>query len=354
MHNDFGDSAANLKGHVDVARSEILANISFISQDITDQQAPFKPVALTEWNIDVQGDKDRQKRTSIANGMQAVVLLCEMMKNNFGMAVRWLVANWEDDVFYFGSNANIPRWNPRPAFYYLYYLQRFTGDQAISTSYSGQSNDILAYATRFASGEIGVIAVNKGIYSQTVTLLPREFAAGEQNYIYSLRGNDGSQWPQGVFVNDEGPIQTAWRPLDILEDVEARAYPAGNEIKFESPGRSVQYVLIESGDSDISPGHQKSAVTEGFALLCNYPNPFNPQTVISYSLRRSASVRLSVFDLKGREIATLVHGETRASGKHRVVFFATDRNGVALPGGVYLCRLETPYFTEIRKMTLIH
>ena len=354
IHNYFGNSAGDLKGQVDNARSEILSDISFIRQDIIDKQAYPKPIAMTEWNMDVWSEKDNQKRTSIANGMQAVVLLCEMIKNNYGMSTRWLVANWESDgMFYFGADGSIPTWNPRPDYYYIYYLQRFVGDHAVSTSYVGSSRDVLAYATLFASGEIGFIAVNKGNYSRVVRLDTKDYGVGERYYIYSLRGSDGRQWPQGVFVNDEGPIQPAWGPLDVLEEVEARSYPIGDTIKFESPGRSVQYVLIESGDHIVHVEDRNSDPIDRYTLLRNYPNPFNPQTTIYYSLPRPSKVRLKVYDINGREVDTLVSDEFKGAGNHQVIFFATDANGTKLPSGVYSYKLETERFTKMKKMTLI-
>lgn len=71
-----------------------------------------------------------------------------------------------------------------------------------------------------------------------------------------------------------------------------------------------------------------------YDLTQNYPNPFNPQTTIRYTLAEAGPVRLTVFDLLGREVTTLVHG-TRLAGSHTATFDATG-----LPSGVYLYRLE--------------
>lgn len=82
-------------------------------------------------------------------------------------------------------------------------------------------------------------------------------------------------------------------------------------------------------------------------LRQNYPNPFNPVTMISYQLPVSGEVTLKVFDLLGREVATLVEGGVNA-GTHQVRF---DASG--LSSGVYLYTLETSGFTQTRKMLLI-
>ncbi len=85
----------------------------------------------------------------------------------------------------------------------------------------------------------------------------------------------------------------------------------------------------------------------GFRLSQNYPNPFNPVTVIRYSLQRAGLVRLTVHDLLGREIASLVEAQ-RPAGEHEVEF---DARGLA--SGIYVCRLQSGGSAAIRKMMLI-
>jgi len=84
-----------------------------------------------------------------------------------------------------------------------------------------------------------------------------------------------------------------------------------------------------------------------FALYPNYPNPFNPTTTIRYDVKETGLVSLKVFDLLGREVATLVHGEIPA-GSYSIEWDAGD-----LPSGLYLCRMEAERFVETRKMVLL-
>ena len=84
----------------------------------------------------------------------------------------------------------------------------------------------------------------------------------------------------------------------------------------------------------------------GFRLEQNYPNPFNGSSTITFALSEPAWVRLSVFDVLGREVATPVHGR-RDAGVHQVRFDAGN-----LPTGVYLYRLSAGRATETRKMIL--
>jgi hypothetical protein len=82
-------------------------------------------------------------------------------------------------------------------------------------------------------------------------------------------------------------------------------------------------------------------------MLQNYPNPFNPSTIITYTLERSTQVRLRVFNLVGREVATLVN-ERQAPGRHDVVFDASP-----FAAGVYFYQLSTPGSVMTRKLVVL-
>ncbi|MFH1011218.1 MAG: T9SS type A sorting domain-containing protein [bacterium] len=89
------------------------------------------------------------------------------------------------------------------------------------------------------------------------------------------------------------------------------------------------------------------AVVAEYALYQNHPNPFNPETSISYDLKESGIVTLKVYDMLGREIATLVNGE-REAGRHTILFSAAN-----LPSGVYLYRMDVNGYIALKKMTVL-
>jgi photosystem II stability/assembly factor-like uncharacterized protein len=84
-----------------------------------------------------------------------------------------------------------------------------------------------------------------------------------------------------------------------------------------------------------------------FSLEHNYPNPFNPSTAIKYELPNSSDVRLSVYDMLGREVAVLVN-ERRDAGVHEVTF-----DGSNLASGVYFYRLQAGALVQSRKLVLL-
>jgi polyvinyl alcohol dehydrogenase (cytochrome) len=91
---------------------------------------------------------------------------------------------------------------------------------------------------------------------------------------------------------------------------------------------------------------------EQFELEANYPNPFNPETTIRFALAEDASVRLIVYNSAGQLIKTLTSGEY-AAGSYSFKWDATDQNGVKVPSGIYLYRLEANNFVKSSKMILV-
>jgi len=88
------------------------------------------------------------------------------------------------------------------------------------------------------------------------------------------------------------------------------------------------------------------------ALHQNAPNPFNPTTTIAFDLARDGHVSMLVYDARGRAVATLVD-KTLAAGRHMVRFDGRDRHGDRLPSGMYLYRIQSGEFTQVRKMLLV-
>ncbi|AFN74880.1 alpha-L-arabinofuranosidase-like protein [Melioribacter roseus P3M-2] len=348
IHNYFGQTK-NAKSLLDVASSEVKKNIEFILKDIPAKNAPFKPVALTEYNMNSAGGEPDLPKTSIINGMQSVILFNELIKYNFGMSARWLLANWESDgMFYRGNNKSIQAWNPRPDFYYIYFLKKFVGDHSIKNEVKGNSQ-VLAYSSSFGSGHIGVVIVNKSTAAQTVKIYPAEYGVGNKYYVYSLTGGtDNGEFSQYVYVNGEyGPTDKAQGPLAVLDDIPAMAYEVEDEIKVESPARSVQFILIEPGNKIVSVD-DPAPLNHEFQLYQNFPNPFNPTTTISFSLPGNETVSLKVYDILGREIASILNNENLAAGYHEYSF-----DGENLSSGVYIYSLHTGEKILNGKMTLI-
>ena len=84
-----------------------------------------------------------------------------------------------------------------------------------------------------------------------------------------------------------------------------------------------------------------------FRLEQNFPNPFNPGTTIKYGLSNSSTVSLSVYNIQGQKVATLVDGR-KQPGEYSIHF-----DGFGLAGGIYICRLDAGDFIQTRKMLFL-
>jgi hypothetical protein len=342
MHNYYGNDA-NADNLLAVAATDPKKNISFIQQDIINKKAFSKPVAVTEYNMNSNSANATMGRSYI-NGMQATILFNELIKNKFGLGARWLLASGEDGMFYQGNNASL-MWQPRPDFYYAYYQQKFTGDHVIPAT-SNNSN-ILAYASKFASGETGVVIVNKGKTAQVVKIDPKNIGVGNQYYNYSLTGGtDNGDFSLYVSVNGVNPTGTQWGPRESLETIPASAYSISDAITVNVPGRSVQFIMIEAGTNKLYPTSVASELKNELEIT-NYPNPFSSSTTIQFQNPSNADVSLEVFDQTGRKVTTLVNKKL-PFGTHHFEF-----DGSFLPEGMYFYQLKVGNYSTTRKMTLI-
>jgi hypothetical protein len=104
---------------------------------------------------------------------------------------------------------------------------------------------------------------------------------------------------------------------------------------------------------DALPGYitgvaeNRTDIPKDFSLNQNFPNPFNPTTTISFSLPKQSFVSLKVFDLLGREAATVVSEEFSAGN------YTKQWNAANIPSGVYFYRLRAGSFTETKKLLLL-
>ena len=117
--------------------------------------------------------------------------------------------------------------------------------------------------------------------------------------------------------------------------------------EFEDNQPIVPVMLFTPIEGATSVKNLNDGIPTEYLLTQNYPNPFNPSTVINYSIPQAGFVKLSVFNLLGEKVATLVD-ETLQAGNYSVNF-----NAANLSSGLYIYKLETESFTQSMKMMLM-
>jgi spore germination protein YaaH len=167
-----------------------------------------------------------------------------------------------------------------------------------------------------------------------------------------LKWNDGSTWNQIWYDNDSSlalkydlVLSKNLKGIGIW----ALGYDYGREELWNVINRKLTVTAVE----------EETSLPTAFILYQNYPNPFNPSTTIQYSIPASLNpseggtfVKLKVFDMLGREVATLVN-ENKPAGSYSVTFNVKTLHGASLPSGIYFYQLHASDYLETRKMLLI-
>jgi hypothetical protein len=123
--------------------------------------------------------------------------------------------------------------------------------------------------------------------------------------------------------------------------------PYAQAVTVEAGGNLVIDVEMWYVDND-----DATPPTQVTALNGNYPNPFNPETTISYSVNKPGRVKLEVYNIKGQLVRTLIDAD-HASGEYKQVFNAKDNRGRSISSGVYLLRMVAPGYQKTSKMILM-
>ena len=103
-------------------------------------------------------------------------------------------------------------------------------------------------------------------------------------------------------------------------------------------------VVVSVDDPGITPFE--------FALHQNYPNPFNPETTIQFDVAENSDVSVSVFNVMGQKVATLINGNLDA-GVYQLTWNGLSDNGTALPSGMYFYEMKSPEFHSVKKLVLV-
>lgn len=134
------------------------------------------------------------------------------------------------------------------------------------------------------------------------------------------------------------------------------------EHTFNSPGSNPYYCSVHGGPGGVGMSgvitvqaatdvDDKVLTTTDYKLFQNFPNPFNPSTIITFQVFVQSSVSLIVYDIIGNQVATLLN-EEKPAGKYTVNFDASN-TGKLLSSGIYYYKMRAGNFSEIKKMVLI-
>jgi spore coat protein A len=172
-------------------------------------------------------------------------------------------------------------------------------------------------------------------------------------------------------VKPPAPFEAGWKDTAVMYPGDVTRIMA----RFDRPGRYVYHCHILSHedhemmrayhvgpwdantdmpydcDHEADQVQRPLAFADGVSMDMS-PNPMNPSTTISFTLPQSAHVRLTVFDVRGRMVKVLMHGDQTA-GAHRVTWTGDSDSGAQAASGAYFARLETDLGTFVQKVILV-
>jgi hypothetical protein len=218
-----------------------------------------------------------------------------------------------------------------------------------------------------SSGAIWVFTRSGGVWTQQG---PKLFGSGGIGYTYQgysvAISSDGNTAVSGGYSDDtsRGAVWVFHRNGGVWTQLGPKfvgSNPVGYAFQGYSVAISSEGTVIEGGPSDnnnlgaawvfrdptIGIKAISQSVPESYSLSQNYPNPFNPSTVIKFQVAGSRFVKLSIYDVLGREVSTLVNEQLKP-GTYEV-----DWNASNYPSGVYFYKLAAGDYVETKKMILI-
>ena len=169
------------------------------------------------------------------------------------------------------------------------------------------------------------------------------------------------EFPQHLYVgNDLGVFAStnqgeSWLAFsaglpEVVIAMDVSISPQNRKLRVATHGNGV-YERSLIGDNTVATDDNEEI--ENFVLKPNYPNPFQANTMIAYSLNKFTLVNIKIFNMAGQEVRSLLKNNYQDAGMHQVVWDGKNNNGKDAPAGNYLYRLITQNQTITRKMTLI-
>ena len=189
--------------------------------------------------------------------------------------------------------------------------------------------------------------------SENYTILEQQFINAVQSYFV-----DGFEdWDYFVSWTSGTPDQypESWWWMNHSENVMALTY---EDMNCEAAGNydSTAYALVlgvcEYIGLDLSQIQNEAAIPSGYSLLQNYPNPFNPVTTLRYDLPENSYVNITIYDMLGREVKTMVN-QVQNAGYRSIIWDATNDYGKQVSAGVYLYRIQAGEYMQTKKMVFL-
>ncbi len=221
----------------------------------------------------------------------------------------------------------------------------FAFGQAISAD--GKIIGISAYPPGSPNPEVLILKID-----QSVPVELMSFTASVNKSDITLAWTTATETNNSGFAVERKTQNSDWQQIGFVKGKGTTTQSSSYNFTDGNVASAKYSYRLKQIDFDGSTKYSKTVEVEvntisQFSLAQNYPNPFNPTTVISFTIPKESNVKLSVFNVLGEKVATLIN-EVKNSGTYKINF-----NGSNLASGIYVYRLEAGGFTSSKKMLLI-
>jgi hypothetical protein len=155
---------------------------------------------------------------------------------------------------------------------------------------------------------------------------------------------DGPDFIVGIYVDpgsQEVSTKFAFTCCTLLDS-------EGHELIHQTQGATIEI----SCPVDVEEGDQSDLIPSAYGLGQNYPNPYNLNTQIGYQLPQAGKVTLTIYNVRGQLVRTLVN-EQKPAGYHSVIWDGKSDNGMQVSSGIYFYKIQAGRFTKTKKMVLL-
>jgi hypothetical protein len=302
------------------------------------------------------GDEESEASNSVTVNTQVSTVLHDDFENHPDFALQfppWTLIDLDQSPTFGFTNVTFPN-EESPMAYIIFNpsettppmdLEAHSGDKMAASfaATAGPNNDwmitpqlqlgensTLTFWARSYTATYGLERMKVGV--STTSMLPTTFTIiSEGDYV-----EVPTAWTEYTFDLSDWDNQNVWLAVSCASD---------DAFVFFVDDFHVQSVLEVSADDP--------TVTPQFtSLKGNYPNPFNPETTISFALDQTGHVSLDIFNIKGQKIATVVDG-TMEAGNHNVVWNGKTDNNREAGSGVYFYRMKSGKYSSTKKMIMM-
>ncbi|MDK9701306.1 MAG: T9SS type A sorting domain-containing protein, partial [bacterium] len=222
-----------------------------------------------------------------------------------------------------------------------------------STYLGGSISDQLQGMEKLENGQIAVFGTTYSSDLPTTTTAISRILQGSTDSYVSILNNSLSQLQFSTYLggtnrDDARGCCGSGESVICVGGTSSTDFPrttSGFDTSYNGGSADCFICLFQTDSTGVTSSEQ--SIPNEYLLSQNYPNPFNTSTTISYSLSKPGMVELRLFDITGREVATLVN-QKQQTGSYRVTF-----DGKNLSSGTYFMRMQAGEFVKTQKMVLL-